>query len=73
MNIISTSLVLFFCLSLLVVCVCVGGGIKILYDMLYLIYVDLRNKIKYNNFKRRSIILRLYNGICDTSHNRKRS
>lgn len=51
---------------------CVFVSIKILYDMRYLIYVDLRNKIKYNNFKRRSIILRLYNGICDTSHNRKR-
>lgn len=51
---------------------CVFVSIKILYDMRYLIYVDLRNKIKYNNFKQRSIILRLYNGVCDTSHNHKR-
>lgn len=80
MNIISSSLVCFLCFLgvflVVVVCVCVcgGGGYKkILYDMQFLIYVDLRNKIKYNNFKQRSIILRLYNGICDTSHNRKRS
>lgn len=50
-------------------CVCKYEN-TIWYAISYLCWFE--NKIKYNNFKRRSIILRLYNGVCDTSHNHKR-